>query len=346
MAYIIAYAEEPHAATEPIGELKFLQESFNNANSAYQVKFSMMVQQYCPSEAYKFERTKSYTELCTTILPDVLGRARPEGESEREAINRQLRAIAEKAKELNGRKLARLRELLDEVHEEASNRINDARLIDLFLNSEEREITGGHRARLERELSRQYPLQWMRSFADRLNSEGELFFSEGQSVADLTSDSNTLEEKMLQAFLKLGGKASSGLTVQKLLDPNSYFNLSFSMRSGAGKANMGSSGQTYTAIAMLCIARLSLVGAQGAANKSRGLRFMPIDEAEGLGTNYDLLHQIAADYDYQIISMSINPLSGFRKGEQYIYSLRKNFETDEEVNYTPWAIYDDDEKSD
>lgn len=35
---------------------------------------------------------------------------------------------------------------------------------------------------------------------------------------------------------------------------------------------------------------------------------MPIDEAEGIGSNFDLLERIAEAKDYQLISMSINPL--------------------------------------
>ncbi|RPJ66145.1 MAG: hypothetical protein EHM20_17665 [Alphaproteobacteria bacterium] len=54
-----------------------------------------------------------------------------------------------------------------------------------------------------------------------------------------------------------------------------------------------------------------------------GIRFMPIDEAEGLGSNYDMLYQIAKQYDYQIISMCINPLGKFRENEQYLYILHK-----------------------
>jgi peptide subunit release factor RF-3 len=63
---------------------------------------------------------------------------------------------------------------------------------------------------------------------------------------------------------------------------------------------------------------------------------MPIDEAEGLGTNFDMLYDIAQKHDYQIITFAINPLG--RYNDQYIYILHRNTETEEEVNYTPMAI--------
>ena len=72
---------------------------------------------------------------------------------------------------------------------------------------------------------------------------------------------------------------------------------------------------------MLCVARLSLVEKKEKGRQHSGLRFMPIDEAEGIGSNFDLLERIAEAKDYQLISMSINPLDDFRDGEQYLYIL-------------------------
>ena len=46
---------------------------------------------------------------------------------------------------------------------------------------------------------------------------------------------------------------------------------------------------------------------------------MPIDEAEGLGTNFDLLYDIAQEFDYQIISFSINPIGRYQENERFIY---------------------------
>ena len=84
------------------------------------------------------------------------------------------------------------------------------------------------------------------------------------------------------------------------------------MHNDKGKSNKGSTGQTYAAIALLCIARLTIIGNQKQGKANTGLRFMPIDEAEGLGTNFDLLYDIAQEFDYQIISFSINPIRRYQ----------------------------------
>lgn len=65
---------------------------------------------------------------------------------------------------------------------------------------------------------------------------------------------------------------------------------------------------------------------------------MPIDEAEGLGSNYDMLYDMAQKYDYQLISLSIGPVGKLMDGEQFLYMLHKNMEVEQPVNYTPVAI--------
>lgn len=149
---------------------------------------------------------------------------------------------------------------------------------------------------------------------------------------------------MKTAFVSCGGSQNTDVSVNKLLDPSSYYELEFKMESETGRINKGSTGQTYAAIALLCIARLSVMSNEEGKKAQPAVRIMPIDEAEGLGSNYDMLHDIARNYDYQLISLSINPVGKFNDGGQYIYMLHKNMEVEEPVNYTPMAILSDGDK--
>ena len=119
---------------------------------------------------------------------------------------------------------------------------------------------------------------------------------------------------------------------EDLLNPKNYFDIKFEMESDDGEKNVGSAGQTYAVTAMLCVARLSLVEKKEKGRQHSGLRFMPIDEAEGIGSNFDLLERIAEAKDYQLISMSINPLDDFRDGEQYLYILNGSKKRKERVS--------------
>src|SRR5690606_35986689 len=72
--------------------------------------------------------------------------------------------------------------------------------------------------------------------------------------------------------------------------------------------------------ALLCLARLSLIE----DSRSMGLRIMPIDEAEGLGGNFEMLHKLAKKENYQIVTMSIETAGDIRDEEQYIYIMHDN----------------------
>jgi imidazole glycerol phosphate synthase subunit HisF len=81
-------------------------------------------------------------------------------------------------------------------------------------------------------------------------------------------------------------------------------------------------------LALLCIARLSIIDSDRLSRKDRkirkGVRFMTIDEVAGLGENFDMLYELAKNYDYQILTMTIDPIGRFEEGKQNIYTLRKN----------------------
>ena len=89
---------------------------------------------------------------------------------------------------------------------------------------------------------------------------------------------------------------------------------------------------------MVCIARLSILSNEEGKQSTPAVRIMPIDEAEGLGSNYDMLYEIAQRYDYQLFSLSVNPVGKFKDGEQYLYMLHKNMETESPVNGIPMAV--------
>ncbi|MET4546312.1 ABC-type oligopeptide transport system ATPase subunit [Pedobacter africanus] len=333
----------PDDTTCSTGLLEYPQEeetSCRVAEGLYEQKFSELVVDFAAGEGYRFERIKSYKELCTVVLPEAFLGEHMENEGAIEVIGEYLVQINDKNKNLNNRKLLKIREILDEVLDEVGKREDTIRQIHHFLDNGSREITGGHRVSLRASASTSYPKTWINGYIEKLTEENTLFAT-GQTLAELLNNSMSLEEKMISAFRTFGGHRAVKASVEDLLNPNSYFELTFKMESHAsGKTNIGSTGQVYAAIALLCIARLSLV------NKSSfhkdpppGIRFMPIDEAEGLGSNFDLLYDIARDFDYQILTMGIKPLGKFREGEQYIYMLSNNKEVPEDVNYTPFAVF-------
>ncbi len=120
---------------------------------------------------------------------------------------------------------------------------------------------------------------------------------------------------MIKAFQQLGG--STKIEPEDLMNPKSYFDLEFDLKLDNDEINSGSNGQTYAANALLCLARLSLIEEKG----RKGLKIMPIDEAEGLGSNYDMLHELAKKEQYQILTMAIETAGEITNDGQYIYIM-------------------------
>lgn len=308
-------------------------EAYIRAEQSYLAKYKGIIEQYIPSERFRFQEINDFRELAKYLLPeafhDVIVAEKTESDLI-ETVATYLNRINDKNKLLNNRKIQKIKDLLHEVDVATSEQENIIRRIDNFLKNET-SITGGYKARLKRSSSTIYPKEWMTVFRENLEDNATGLTSQLAEKIDL-------ENMITTAFLNCGGHQSTDVSINKLLDPSVYYDLEFKMESSTGRVNKGSTGQTYAAIALLCIARLSVMSKDEEKKIQPAVRIMPIDEAEGLGSNYDMLYNIAKEYDYQLLSLSISPVGKFKDGEQFLYMLHKNMEVEEPVNYTPMAI--------
>lgn len=172
--------------------------------------------------------------------------------------------------------------------------------------------------------------KWLSEFGLQIDKNWNTLFIDAD-FKDLLSNKITFDEFTLTVFQKLSGVTRTK-GIKEILDPCNYFELEFEM-SNPNYVNTGiSNSQNYSAVALLCIARLSIIEKKG----NSGIRFMPIDEAESLGSNFDMLYKIAQDKDYQIITMSISPIISLEEINRTVYVLRRNFAVKEiPVNHTP-----------
>lgn len=326
-------------------KIKELEEENNLKNNAYIILYNTIASRYMENNYSRYENLGDFIELCEEILPpEIFKDGETLDKDVIEKIDKRLKDINLKNQELNGRKLQRLNTIIDEVNAEVSRQLDYIRRIRNFLNDDDKLITGNHKAYLKDETNKSYPRIWMQDFVDKINQESSL--GVGTNLLDdlkpFSKDLEKfapLEEKMVEAFHRCGGSKYVKPTYKQLLNPKSYYDLSFTIESNKGK-NAGSTSQTYSAIALLCIARLSLIENDKSNPKhiKPGIRFMPIDEAEGLGNNFDMLYEIAKNNDYQLLSLSIMP-NKVDKENQNIYLLQNNLEEDKKVNYPPIPIF-------
>lgn len=323
------------------GDPKSVTEAYHKAEQTYILTYNNIISLYIPTEAFKLQDDDNFFALSKSLLPEAFAElVTTDAEATViETVQRYLIRINEKNRQLNNRKIQKIKDLLDEVDNTITAQMEIVRRIDNFLKTGHN-ITGGYHARLKRNFAGGYPKEWMDNFKQKVEQEIGLFAPADGLTANL-AHKVSLSEMMIAAFYFCGGVKGQEMTINKLLDPAMYYDLNFTMESASGRINKGSTGQTYAAIALLCIARLSVMSREEGKNFGKAVRVMPIDEAEGLGSNYDMLYEIAREYDYQIISMSINPVGKFREGDQYIYMLHKNMEVEAPVNYRPMAVFFD-----
>ncbi len=314
-------------------------DSYIKAEKAYTEHFGVIIKKYLSSDTHRFDTTSDFLELGKNLLPEALRDEIVTEDDIIEKIKHYLTQINEKNRKLSSRKVQRVLGIVEEVEDTVTNYLDIIRRIRNFFQSDEKQITGGHKVKLKESYSTRFPMNWIKGFKEEASEQINLFSSERTSdLTDKLSVLVSLQEIMAEAYYNCGGVRSPKVDTDKLLDPCSYFDLDFSMESANGRTNIGSTGQTYAAIALLCIARLSVIGLKEHEKPKPGIRFMPIDEAEGLGSNFDLLYKIAKTHDYQIVSMSVNPVGRFQEGQQYVYMLHKNSDEDDPVNFTPMAI--------
>jgi exonuclease SbcC len=120
-----------------------------------------------------------------------------------------------------------------------------------------------------------------------------------------------------------------------LLDPKTYFKLEVQLTDEFDLEIPGSTGETYSAIALLGIARLSFVQAE----KRKGLRFIILEEIGSLdNSNFNTFPAIAKEFDYQIITMAPHPFRTTLADDWYAHHLIKG-KKDKNINFAPSASY-------
>ncbi|OMP75792.1 hypothetical protein [[Flexibacter] sp. ATCC 35208] len=332
--YVKAYGDIPADVFEDKTykqEGSHLRIDYQNRKYEFEHEYNAAVHDFIKNDAYQYENIFDTTGLSKVMLPGAFPGLEVNNKNIIELISNLLDKINEKNRDLNRRKFQRISDLLDQVLDEVQTRLSMVKRIDIFLNKEDKEITGGHRVRLQSSMSREYPDEWITNFQALLRDDNE------NLIDTRLAESPSLDDKLLAAFGACSGSRTKP-KIEKILDPNSYFDLEFTMKSESGAVNKGSSGQSYAGIALLCIARLHIIGAGVGARGRNGIKFMPVDEAEGLGSNYDMLYNIAKEYHYQIVSFAINPLGAFTEGNLYMYMLSKDLTSKEDINYIPLAI--------
>jgi hypothetical protein len=189
----------------------------------------------------------------------------------------------------------------------------------------DRKISNKYYFDLEFNGNKEIKIDYIRRIAHEVRNtatKGELKF--GDSITDF-----------IEEFFKGLAKVKDKVPIDKLLNPQTYFDLSAKLTDKSGTEVPGSSGETYSALALLGVARLS------AAQKEPrvGLRFIILEELGSLdNTNFSTFPNIAKEFQYQIITMAPHTFNIGLSEEWYAHHLIKG-KGDDNINYYPSASY-------
>ena len=311
---------------------------------AFNEKYKSIIEKHLQNEKYKYDKTEpDFDVMKKALFPnsnidDIFAKSGVITQ-----LNKELNDIIRKNQDLSFGKLELIKGLLEQVEVKYNEYREIERKIEKFLKPSANKISGGFNANLswidstKKELI--LPISWIDDFISDIN-EGQMYSKLAPKVEDIFS----MDEKLEKAFKEITNSNALSPNIKDLLNPHSYYELKYEMESEYGRRTKGSAGQAYSALALLCIARLSIIEEEKANKQIKGIRFMAIDEAQGLGSNYNLLYKIAQEYDYQIITLSTAPVGSFQEGKQYIYMLHRDPDADA-INYPPFAIFSSEDRN-
>ena len=323
---IIQFEENIEEKTNPDdGGQNSLQSKANAAQQAY-TEYLKIITKDLP-----YDETASIGQLANHLLPTVFPSSKVDEALISNDIVDRLNKLTLDIQEIGSRKVDIIGSVFNDVYNIYRGYLTKINNINEYLKKDNKEITGGNKASLTFKKSIHYPENWLSTFRKQLQTQ----MSYTGLFSDLR-DEIDINKMMIKAFQKLGG--SSKVEPKDLMNPTSYFDLVFELKLENEDVNSGSNGQTYAANALLCLARLSLIEEKG----KEGLKIMPIDEAEGLGSNYDMLHELAKKEEYQIITMAIETAGEITDDGQYIYIMNENNLANVDSFVPPLGIFSDD----
>lgn len=234
-------------------------------------------------------------------------------------IENKLAKLSQQIKELSKEEATKIYETVKELKRIVQQQTTHLSTVKAVISNFK--LASHNKVLLEWKFSSDYKLEWI----DALYND----ISKANFTDNLFGEKTKVNaQELLEINFRKYCKTKSEAKASDILNPFNYYDASAQIVDPNDERNPGSSGQNYGMLALLCIAKLSIV--EGKTREAfdrieQGIRVLPIDEVAGLGENFDMLYEIAQRLDYQIFTMTItaNDLT-FKDGNQIYYEFIKN----------------------
>ena len=192
----------------------------------------------------------------------------------------------------------------------------------------ENRISGVYNFQVDFNERRDITIDWirrMREHAKHQRLAAKLF---------ITSEAESTPETLILNIAKTLSDVGD-CEMESLLDPKFYFDLRVGLNDDQGNRYPGSGGEAYTALALLCIGRMSVI--QRDKNR-QGVRFILLEELSNIDdTNFGLFPEIAKMFGYQLMTMTPKPFGSYSESEWYLHMLIRG--KDKNINYQPMSFF-------
>lgn len=298
-------------------ELKNLQQTETDATQHYKSKYEGIVDHF-PMDLKENPKMRNheynFTQLILELIPPQLitNKEKPE-DSLLNDIENILSELKLKIQVLNEEEARKIHSTIHSLKDIVDKHINDLERIQTHLK--EFKLANHHKVSLEWKLSEDYDLKWIKRFKD--DSQNARFM---ESFGHKTNASaHDILERIFKEYCPLVKEPKA----HQILDPFNYYSAEAKIIDTLGNPSAASGGTGYGLLALLGIAKLSVVeGKKKITDTKPGIRILPIDEVAGLGDNFEMLYQLAQLLDYQIFTMTVssNDLA-FQDGKQIYYEF-------------------------
>ena len=315
----------PDKFLEPISEevLTRVRANENSTKSVYENKYSETLTSF--SEELKGNPIlKNHNHDLNTLIwelipPEIITNKEDPEKSLKSDIEDKLAKLSQQIKELSKEEARKIYDTVKELKRIVQQQTTYLDTVKAVISNFK--LASHNKVSLEWRFSTEYKLEWI----DALNKD----ISEANFADSLFGEKTKVNaQELLEMNFKKYCNTRTEAKANDILNPFNYYDASAKIVDPNDEISPGSSGQNYGMLALLCIAKLSIVEGKSREAFDRieqGIRILPIDEVAGLGENFDMLYEIAQRLDYQIFTMTItaNDLT-FEDGNQIYYEFIKN----------------------
>jgi exonuclease SbcC len=304
-------------------QIKKMEYEYNTARRNYEEEFTRIVQSFEETRDHKNAEVENDKFNFYTLVRILCGKLGLEG------IAPELVKLNEELKKFADLQLAIIVNVFSQVEKQYHGLKRLVTELNFFFS--ENRISYGYQFRIDFNERKDITIDWIAKMRERAKVQrfGNDLFTDEQGLP-VASSPDQLIVGIAQQFSQV-----KNCELLDLLNPKFYFELRVGLFDDKNNRYSGSGGQAYTALALLCIGRLSVIQ----RDKNRpGVKFIIIEELSNIDdTNFGLFPQIAEQFGYQLMTMTPKPFGTYSEDSWFLHMLVRG--KDKDINYQPMSFF-------